>query len=114
MEKKQDKNRIRTQQLNIRLTETEYENVKEKAKFCNLTVSEFLRKQIMEGVIIKYEPFDIKALGNELNKIGVNINQIAKHINEKGGEYDRQDMDNLIREFQEIQSIVYSKIWGIG
>lgn len=109
----EEKNRIRKRQMNIRLTDIEYENVKAKAEYCNLTISDYMRKQIMDGIVIKYESFDIKALGNELNKIGVNINQIAKHVNEKGGEYDRQDMDNLIKEFQEMQAVIYEKVWGL-
>ena len=72
-----------------------------------------MRKQIADGVIVKYERFDIKDLANELNKIGININQIARHINERGGQYDREDMDNLITEFQNITSEIYSAIWGI-
>lgn len=108
-----EKDRIRKHQINIRLSEIEYENAKEKAEYCGLTMSEFIRKQIMEGVIIKYERFDIKSLSNELNKIGVNINQIAKHINERGGEYDRQDIDNLVSEFQKMQAEIYAAVWGL-
>lgn len=108
-----EKDRIRKRQLNIRLTETEYENIKAKAEYCNLSMSEYLRKQIMDGVIIKYDRVDMKTLANELNKIGVNINQIAKHINERGGDYDRQDMDSLIKEMQEMQAVVYKNIWGL-
>ncbi len=108
-----EKDRIRKKQLNVRLTEIEYENANAKAEYCGLTMSEYIRKQIMDGVVIKYERFDIKALANELNKIGVNINQIARWVNEKGGEYDRQDMDNLIKEFQNMQSEVYAVVWGL-
>lgn len=108
-----EKDRIRKHQINIRLTETEYENAKQKAEYCGLSMSEFIRKQIMEGLIIKYERFDIKALTNELNKIGVNVNQIAKHINENGGEYDRQDMESLMNEFQKMQGEIYNALWGL-
>ena len=107
------KDRIRERQLNIRLTDSEYDNIKAKAEYCGLTISDFLRKQIRDGVIIKYDRFDIKELSNELNKIGVNINQIARHINEKGGEFDKQDMDVLVKEFQNMQAIIYGTVWGI-
>ena len=108
-----EKDRIRKIQLNIRVTETEYGIAKDKASYCGLTMSDYIRKQITDGVVIKYERLDIKTLANEINKIGVNINQIAKHINEKGGEYDRQDMDSLIREFQDMQAVIYKNVWGI-
>lgn len=107
------KERIRDKQLNIRLTDTEYEIVKDKAKYCGLNISDFIRKQITDGVVIKYESFDIKELANELNKIGVNINQIAKHINEKGGNFEREDMRILEEEFQKMQAEVYAKVWGL-
>lgn len=108
-----DKDRIRKKQINIRLSDIEYENINLKAEYCGLTMSDYIRKQITDGLIIKYERLDIKTLANELNKIGININQIAKHINEKGGAYDRQDMDSLIKEFQEMQAIIYANVWGL-
>lgn len=108
-----EKDRLRNKKLQTRVTEKELQYAKDKASYCNLTMSDYIRKQITDGVIIKYERFDIKELANELNKIGVNINQIAKHINQNGGEYDRQDMDDLIREFQEMQEIIYTRVWGI-
>ena len=105
--------RIRNEEIRVKVTSDELNYAKEKAKCCHLNLSEFVRKAIMDSVIIKYDPFDIKELSKELNKIGININQIAKHINEKGGAYERQDIENLILEFQEIQEIVYSKVLGI-
>lgn len=108
-----EKDRIRNKCVRVKMTENELQYAKDKANYCNLTMSDYIRKQITDGVIIKYERFDIKVLANELNKIGVNINQIAKHVNQKGGEYDRQDMDNLIKEFQEMQGVIYTRVWGI-
>lgn len=108
-----EKNRFRTKCLRVKVCDEELEIAKRKAEYCGLTMSDFIRKQIVEGVIIKYERFDIKVLANELNKIGVNVNQIARHVNERGGEYDRQDMDNLVEEFKSMQDCVYKAIWGL-
>lgn len=108
-----EKDRLRNIKLQLWVTEAEAQLAKDKAAYCELTVSDFIRGLITDGVIVKFESFDIKALANELNKIGVNINQIAKHINEKGGEYDRQDMDNLIKEVREMQGVVYKAVWGL-
>lgn len=113
MAEKDRKFRTREKEIRIKVTDDELQYAKDKAAYCGLSMSDFIRKQIKEGVVIKYERFDIKTLANELNKIGVNINQIAKHVNEKGGEYDRQDMENLINEFQEMQALIYSKVWGL-
>lgn len=108
-----EKDRLRTKQINIRLTDAEYQYLHDKAKSCELTMSDYIRKIIGDGIIVKYESFDIKELSNELNKIGVNINQIAHHINAKGGEYEKQDMDNLISEFSEMESLIFKRVWGL-
>lgn len=113
MAEKDRKFRARKKEIRIKVTEAELQYVKDKAGSCGLTVSEFGRKMFIEGLVVKLETFDIKELSKELNKIGTNINQIAKHVNEKGGEYDKQDMNNLIEEFKEMQSIVYSKALGM-
>lgn len=106
-------NRIRTKQMNIRVTNTEYEKIEEKANYCKLSISDYVRKQALDGAIIKMETLDIKELSNELNKIGVNINQIAKHINEKGGDYDKEDMSSLVQEFGNLQELIFNKIYGL-
>lgn len=113
MAEKDRNNRSRNFEIRVKVTENELQFAKDKANYCNMSMSNLIRKFIMDGAVIKYEPFDIKELSNELNKIGVNINQIAKCVNEKGGEYDRQDIDNLIKDYQKLQEIIYAKIWGI-
>lgn len=108
-----EKDRIRKKKIHINLTESELEYAKDKAKYLNMTMSEMVRKFISDGVIIKYEPFDIKELSNEINKIGVNINQIAKAVNEKGGAYDKEDMENIKNEFQQLSELIFNKIYEI-
>ncbi len=104
--------RTRTKEIRVKVYEEELQIAKEKANYCNLSMSDYIRKQIVDGAVIKIETDDIKAVSEELNKIGININQIARHVNEKGGNYDKQDMNMLIDEFRDIQSIIYSKFWG--
>lgn len=114
MEEKKQENRIRDKQMKIWVTDIERENYKRKAEYCGLTLSEYFKKLDEEGVIINYQAFDIKALADELNKIGVNINQIAKHINEKGGAYDKNDMKELKEEFENMKALIYGEIWGVN
>lgn len=111
--KNKEEGRLRKREVGVKLTDNEWQYAKDKSQYYNKSMSEMIRHFIIEGVIIKYEPFDIKELSNEINKIGVNINQIAKYVNEKGGDYDRDDMEDLIREFQRLQVEIYAKIWGI-
>lgn len=113
MTEKDRKFRAREKEIRIKVTEAELQYAKDKASSCGLCMSEFIRKMITDGFVIKLETFDIQELSYELNKIGTNINQIAKHVNEKGGEYDRQDMNSLIEEFKEMQAVIYAKVLGM-
>lgn len=108
-----EKDRKRTYEIRIKVTESELQYAKDKAEYLNMTMSDMIRNFIKEGVILKYEPFDIKELSNELNKIGVNINQIAKCVNEKGGNYDKEDMENLKSEFQNLSDLIFNKVYGL-
>ncbi len=108
-----EKDRIRKRKVQVFLTEAEHQYLKDKAGSCGLTMSEYFRKVMKDGLVVKLETYDIKELSKELNKIGTNLNQIAKHVNEKGGDYDKQDMKNLIEIFRDIQQIVYAKALGM-
>ena len=105
--------RAREKEIRVKVTEAELQYAKDKAESCGLTMSEYIRQVIQKGFVVKLETFDIKGLSVEMNRIGTNINQIAKHVNEKGGDYDKQDMQNLIEEFKELQAVVYAKALGM-
>lgn len=111
--KNKEEGRMRKKEIRVKVTDNEWEFAKDKSKYCCMSISNMIRTFIMEGVIIKYDAIGIKELSKEINKVGTNINQIARWVNEKGGEYDRQDIDNLIREFQRLQADIYARIWGI-
>lgn len=108
-----EKDRIRKKKIQVFVSEEELQYAKDKAEYCGLSMSDFIRKQITDGVIVKYETFDIKELAYQLNKIGININQIARNINEKGGEYDKQDMEELKQEFENMRNEIYKIVYGI-
>ena len=74
MERKRDK------QINIRLTEDEYLNACEKINESDLSLSEYIRKSIL-GKEIKIIS-GVKELILELNRIGNNLNQLARKVNE--------------------------------
>lgn len=108
-----EKHRRRKTEIRIKVTENEWQFAKDKADYLCMTMSDMIRRFIKDGVIIKYEPFDIKELSNEINKVGVNINQIARAINEKGGRYDNEDMDAIRSEFQNLSEIIFNKVYGV-
>ena len=83
----------------VRLTPLEYEALKSKCEKSGVEVSEFVRSA-MKGKnvsVIEGIPEMIVAL----NRIGNNINQIAKRINAGGPAY-QADMDEIRERLDEI------------
>lgn len=68
--------------MTFRLNEKEYEQIKEKVEESGISQQQFLLKTALEKDIIHIKEF--QTLIFQLKKIGVNINQIAKHCNETG------------------------------
>ena len=79
----------REHRITIRLTDTEFSIIENMAEQADMTISEYMRKQIMEGQVnTKFEIVadvkEIKKLIGELGKIGSNLNQIARYFNQGG------------------------------
>lgn len=76
-------------QINLRLTDTQYEIITGNAERTGLSLSEYIRRQLMKGkVIAKYELVadlpELKKLIAEFGRISGNLNQIARHFNTGG------------------------------
>lgn len=99
------KKRLRDKYIQVWVTEKERDVIKDKATYCGLSVSEYLRKLSIDGVIIKR---DFEGL-YEINKIGVNINQIAKKANESGVVIESY-VDELRVQYEKLFEVVYSQI----
>lgn len=105
--------------IKIRVTESEKKKIKENAKGSNFTVSDYSRKLILKKKIAKpkYSHEDALMIVTELretkkalNKIGNNINQIAKLANTNPVLSD-EDLNNLARirfDFDAIRSNLIS------
>ncbi len=71
-----------TRRLPIRCTEAEYTSIQTRAKDLGMSVSGYVRHMAINGEVIINEnnaPFDF-AFVNQLQKIGVNINQQTKKL----------------------------------
>ena len=67
-------------QIKFRVTKEERTLIEEKMKQVpTRNMETYLRKMEIDGYIIQVDHSDIKKMAAELQKIGVNINQIAKH-----------------------------------
>lgn len=92
----------RTVQLKFRVTEAERDMIFE--KMCQLrtnNLAAYLRKVAIDGYVIAVDNSDIKAMTAEIQKIGVNINQIARRVNTTGRIYE-QDIEEIKRAVDEI------------
>ena len=78
-------NRKRTVQIKFRVTEEERALIEEKMKLIpTRNMAAYLRKMAIDGYVIQVDHSDIKAMTAEIQKIGVNINQIARRANATG------------------------------
>ena len=95
-------NRKRNVQIIIRVTEEERALIEEKMQqIPTLNLSAYARKMLIDGYIITLDLQEVKGHTAQLQKIGVNINQIAKRINETGRIY-ADDMNEIKRAMEEV------------
>ncbi|RGD65096.1 plasmid mobilization protein [Dorea amylophila] len=95
-------NRKRNVQIIIRVTEEERALIEEKMQqIPTLNLSAYARKMLIDGYIITLDLQEVKGHTAQLQKIGVNVNQIAKRINETGRIY-ADDMDEMKRVMEEV------------
>lgn len=70
---------VKNKQLHIRISEQDYNYIKEKSKKANLTITGYVTKSALNKKI--YVADGYKEFISELRKIGINLNQIAKSCN---------------------------------
>ncbi len=87
--------RKRTVQVKFYVTEEERKLIEEKMKLIPTSnMAAYLRKIAIDGYIIQVDHTDIKAMTAEIQKIGVNVNQIARCVNATGNTY-KEDIDEI-------------------
>ena len=95
-------NRKRNVHIIVRVTEDERALIEEKMKqIPTMNLSAYSRKMLIDGYIIVLDLQKVKAHMAQLQKIGGNLNQITKRINETERIYDN-DMDELKRLMDEV------------
>ena len=97
--------RKRTIQIKFRVTEEERALIEEKMKLIpTRNMAAYLRKMAIDGYVIQVDHSDMKAMTAEIQKIGVNINQIARRANATGNVYQE--------DIEEIKGVL-SEIWRL-
>ena len=81
--------------ISVRLTAEEHQLLKEKMEKIGVTNQEaFIRKMILDGLVIRLELPELKELISLLRYSSNNINQMAKRLNESGRVY-QTDLDDI-------------------
>jgi len=108
-----EEHRLKKKQFLLRLNGDTYDILETKAVAANMNKTNFLAELIVTGYVIKLETIGIKELSDEINKIGVNINQVVYHINARGGGATREELRELEMKFIEIREELYKAVWSI-
>ena len=100
--------RKRTVQVKFYVTEDERKLIEEKMKLVPTNnMAAYLRKIAIDGYIIQVDHTDIKAMTAEIQKIGVNVNQIAHRVNATGNAYkeDIEEIKGVLAEIWRLQRL---------
>jgi len=88
--------------IRFRVTEAERDFIFEKMRLLNTNnIAAYMRKMAIDGYAVNTDFSDLKAVCAEMQKIGVNFNQIAKRVNSTSRIYE-QDIDEMKRGIAEI------------
>ena len=103
-----EQDRIRTRKIQIFLSDGEFNMLADKAGYCGVNKSEFIREIIINGAIIKFQTCDIKEVITAINRCGNNLNQIAHRLNETRNFYEgdfnelRNAYDDIFEKYREL------------
>ena len=102
--------RKRAIQLKLWVDENEKNLIEEKMKILGTrNFGAYARKMLIDGYIIKVDYSEQRKLAAEVNKIGVNINQVCKKINETGRAF-AEDVSELKSLMEEIWRLLKSRL----
>ena len=103
-------NRKRDIQKKLFVNEEEDKIIKEKMKQLGTdNFGAYARKMLIDWYVVKTDYTTIKNLIKEINKIGVNINQIAKRTNETNRIYE-DDIKELKGELEQVWQLLKSNL----
>ena len=95
-------NRKRKMVLRCPVTDEERKLIEHKMSLVPTNqIGAYLRKMAIDGYIIYTDTTDIQKFNKELQRIGRNINQIAKRVNSTSSIY-KADIEELIEDLSEI------------
>ncbi|WP_409373723.1 plasmid mobilization relaxosome protein MobC [Streptococcus suis] len=103
-------NRKRSIQRLIRLTPEENEQIKHAMEQMQApTFQYYAKNQLVQGKLVQIDFSELKALRVAVNRIGGNINQIAKHANENQ-EISTEELAQVLDYLSELKDMVAAKL----
>ena len=108
----------REHRVTIRLTDTEFSIIENAATQAEMSISEYMRTQTMEGKVnarfeIVADVNQIKKLIGEFGKIGSNLNQIARYFNQ-GGILSSEMKNEIRKSLRDIYEMKYEVVKMAG
>ena len=107
---KKEKTYEKSNRVTVRFTDEEMKEIQEKSDKLHLSVSEYIRERVNRGKInVHYatdpETYPRRKLAEEYHKIGINLNQIAKHLNSGGIASDQLliDIEECVSALQDLR-----------
>ncbi|GHU79776.1 mobilization protein [Clostridia bacterium] len=101
-------------QIKFRVTEAERALIFEKMRLLHTNnIAAYMRKMAIDGYVIAVDNSELKAIAAEMQKIGVNINQIARRVN-AGNSFYEQDFDEMKRGMDEIWRLLRLSLLKAG
>lgn len=101
--------------ITLRVSEKEKYFIEEKTKMSgSSSMSSYIRKMAISGIVVKYESKEIKKIRKSLGGIQKNINQMAIRVNatnriyEEDFEYLKEVMSDIWQSLISIQSKLHS------
>jgi len=105
-------NRKRPVQIIFRVTEKERDLIyKKMQQFKTDNLAAYMRKISIDGYVIHVDYSDLKAVCAEMQKIGTNINQIAKRVNTTNLIYksDMAIIETRVKEIWDLLRLTLSR-----
>lgn len=108
--KNRNPDRKEPKQISFRVSESEYEKLKQSAETLNMSVPAFVKKKAQGSRLVtpKFDKETRQSIAKDLSRLGANANQIAKYCNQH--QYEAPDYEALERNIKALRERL-DEIW---
>jgi len=106
-------NRKRNIQIKFWVNEDEYKRIIEKTLLSKMKIGRYIRNAALKKEIIVYDFTSIFELSAQISRIGNNINQIAKKLNQ-GGRISGSELSYLYSSLENINNILLDIYYDVS